>query len=97
MNKNNEVKYNTSDNGPITKETFEAYNDSKKIDLGWFGKCFGSAEHAPTSICGILIIFLLIVSSLLILFNQQIAMEYTKSVVLPLITLALGYLFGKNR
>ena len=66
------------------------------IEVGWLGKVFGTSAHAPTNISG-LILFLFFASIILVLFLEirMEAIEYLK-LVLPVITLALGYLFGKS-
>jgi uncharacterized membrane protein HdeD (DUF308 family) len=74
--------------------------ESKKLDLesGWLGKFFGAPTHSPINIAGLLILSL-IVSGIVITFlpypTALSANEYWTK-ILPLITLALGYLFGKK-
>ena len=71
---------------------------SKQMDLdsGWLGRCFGSGNNAPTNIAGALVIFLLL-SGIAVLFLQSAIppLEYWK-IIAPLLTLVLGYLFGKK-
>jgi hypothetical protein len=72
--------------------------ESKKMDLeaGCIGKFFGSKVNAPTNIAGIFIMFLLFSGISVLFFNTTIqAGEYWK-IIVPLLTLALGYLFGKG-
>jgi len=87
-----DIKYNTD---PKHAETLL---QTHKMDLeaGTLGKFFGSPQRAASSIAWVMI-FLLICSGILTLFfNCAIsAAEYWK-IIAPLITLALGYLFGRN-
>ena len=72
--------------------------ESKKMDLeaGWVGKCFGSKSIAPINIAGIFVMFLVISGIAVLFFDSSIqASEYWK-IIGPLLTLALGYLFGKS-
>jgi hypothetical protein len=66
------------------------------LEAGWLGKVFGSAANAPTNIAGF-ILFLFFISIIVVLFLEirMEAVEYVK-LVLPVITLVLGYLFGKS-
>lgn len=67
-----------------------------ELEAGWLGKFLGSPQRAASSIAWVMI-FLLICSGILTLFfNCAInASEYWK-IIAPLITLALGYLFGRK-
>ena len=71
---------------------------SKEMDLqaGWLGRCFGSSGNAPLNIAGLLVA-LLLVSGIIVLFVESVfpAKESWDTIV-PLLTLALGYLFGKS-
>lgn len=58
------------------------------IDVGILGKFFGNSSNAPTNIAGITILALLIATP----FVNDLKWEQS----FPVITLALGYLFGKN-
>jgi uncharacterized membrane protein HdeD (DUF308 family) len=64
---------------------------------GLLGKLFGNSENAPTNIAG-LVMMLLVFSGIAMLFTTGTSMtasEYWK-IILPVITLIIGYLFGKN-
>jgi hypothetical protein len=90
MTENLTYKQPTTDN--------EYFLESKKMDLeaGWAGKCFGSKSIAPINIAGIFVMFLVISGIAVLFFNSSIqASEYWK-IIAPLLTLALGYLFGKS-
>ena len=58
------------------------------VDIGLLGKLFGNASNAPTNIAGTTIFALLIAT----LFVTDLKWEQSS----PVITLALGYLFGKK-
>lgn len=72
--------------------------ESKKLDLdaGLLGKCFGSKHNAPIYIAG-LFVMVLVVSGITVLFTSSAipAGEYWK-IIAPLMTMALGYIFGKS-
>ena len=71
---------------------------SKEMDLeaGWLGRFFGSGETAPLNIAGLLIL-LLGGSGVAVLFLQSAipAGEYWK-IIVPLLSLVMGYVFGKS-
>ena len=86
------LKYNENPNAA------EVLLQSKKMDLesGYLGKFFGAPTHSPLNIAGLLI-FILIIPSIVLLFTHTIkeSLDYLV-IILPIVTLALGYLFGKN-
>lgn len=71
---------------------------SKQMDLeaGWLGRCFGSGRNAPMNIAG-LFVLLLAGSGIIVLFVTSAipAAEYWK-IIVPLLTLVMGYVFGKG-
>jgi len=67
-----------------------------KLEAGVVGGFFGSTQRAASSIAWIMI-FLLVCSGILILFvNIPIQISEYWKITSPLITLALGYLFGRQ-
>lgn len=72
--------------------------EAKKLDLdaGLLGKCFGSKANAPSNIAGCLLV-VLITSGVAVLFvtSNIPPSEYWKMIT-PLITMSLGYIFGKS-
>lgn len=72
--------------------------ESKKLDLdaGILGKCFGSKSNAPSNIAGFFLV-IMTVSGIAVLFISSAipAGEYWK-IITPLITMSLGYIFGKS-
>lgn len=75
----------------------------KNKDLGWLGICFGGRELVSLNISGLLIIVLIIggvvLSCLVYDKEKQNFDNITKvwSVITPIITLSLGYLFGNKQ
>ena len=71
---------------------------SKEMDLeaGWLGRCFGTSKNAPLNIAG-LVVILLVGAGLAVLFLQSAipAADYWK-IAVPLITLVMGFIFGKG-
>jgi hypothetical protein len=71
---------------------------SKEMDLeaGWLGKCFGGRSNAPLNIAGLLVV-LLVGSGVSVLFFESAISppEYWK-IIIPLLTLVMGYMFGKS-
>jgi hypothetical protein len=68
------------------------------VEVGWLGKIFGSSANAPTNIAGFVVCLLtvtIIVAGLLLVPSPIPGMDFL-NVVIPIITLALGYLFGKS-
>lgn len=64
------------------------------LDAGWLGKIFGGSENAPTNISGMVIGLLIAAGVCTIFVNAKMEpVEYWTKVT-PMITLALGYLFG---
>lgn len=68
------------------------FSESKKVCLnpGLLGHIFGSAEYAPTNISGMTLIFVLVICAIV---NS---MQLWQTIV-PIITVILGYMFGKNQ
>lgn len=69
--------------------------------LGWLGKFFGAAENAAVSISGLIIIgiliFLILSGFVGILCDGKIEkVEKFWNLSIPIITLSLGYIFGKK-
>jgi hypothetical protein len=68
------------------------------VEVGFLGKFFGTSTNAPTNIAGFVVCLLtltIIVAGLLLVPSPIPGMDFL-NVVVPIITLALGYLFGKS-
>lgn len=85
----------------------DATIEENKLDkeLGRLGKFFGSGESVRLNITGLLIIILILTGILytitILCFNLSnntyaISISNFWSIITPIITLALGYLFGKK-
>ena len=77
--------------------------DEKRLDAGWLGKFFGAGVSAPTNIAGSAVLGGLAIGavvSAVLLYNSSgdtaNATEIWKYMT-PIITGALGYLFGKGQ
>jgi hypothetical protein len=70
--------------------------EGKKIEAGLIGKYFGTGDNAKINITAISVL-LLIISAIFFSFFFKLpeAIEYWKT-ILPLVTLGLGYIWGKN-
>lgn len=86
----------------MQKQQHDHENGLKDKDLGWLGKFFGgeklSSKNITAFVCGILLIGV-IVFSIIIYHNDKSNTSFICQLwdyVLPIITLSLGYLFGKN-
>jgi len=73
-------------------------NDLKKlkIDVGFVGQLIGSKPSAPSNIAAIFILLLLIPGIVDLFCKSQLEPERYWAIISPLLTLALGYIFGKN-
>jgi hypothetical protein len=86
------LKYNKQ---PVSDSTFLR---AKEMDLesGWLGKLFGNKANAPSNIAGVIVV-LLVISGLFVTFSEaRIQPKEYWSIITSIITLILGYLFGKK-
>lgn len=67
-----------------------------KLEAGWLGGFFGKGEAQKNNI--VVFICLLVIASGLFfsISDSASALDFWKSIVLPILTAALGYLFGKK-
>lgn len=69
--------------------------EHKRLEAGVIGKLLGTGENAPVNIAGFTIgaftLFLIITWG----FDRS-SFSTNAGVILPIISLALGYIFGKN-
>ena len=86
------IKYNEDPKGT------ELLIKSKAMDLesGLLGKIFGAPTHSPANIAGLAIILLLVPGIILLFVQGSTSASDYWTLILPIITLALGYIFGKN-
>ena len=77
---------------------------AKKMELesGWLGKFFGNRANAPSNVSGLVLILLLLWGMVMILlpYEDPNALSVTPKeyweIIVPLVTLILGYMFGKR-
>jgi hypothetical protein len=71
---------------------------SKAMDLesGWLGKVFGNRVNAPTNIAGFTAICLILSGIGMVAFTGWDKSSEFWKVISPLLTLVLGFVFGKN-
>lgn len=87
------------DVGEITKLQVQtqAQHALLKQELGYIGKIFGSRQNAPSSIAGICVIFALFaLIGLLIWGSDGQRTSQGITIFAGLVTLAMGYLFGRS-
>lgn len=83
------------------KQELDHEKDILKCKLGFVGKTFGNTEHASKNITAAICILLTLgvsIISCIVYFSTQdlIFIEKMWEGLFPIITLSLGYLFGKN-
>lgn len=78
------------------QDTFVLSSKKMDLDAGWLGRLFGASNNAPLNIAGLMVL-LLVGSGVVVLFLQSAipAGEYWK-IIVPLLTLVMGYVFGKG-
>ena len=86
----------------MQKQQHEHENGLKDKDLGWLGKIFGGDSIASKNItgfvCGILLLGVFVFSIIIYCKDKENTSFISELLqyILPIITLSLGYLFGKN-
>ena len=68
----------------------------KSMDLGWIGKFIGSGDQARFSITLIIMIILLFIGTLNTFIDSDISAENLWALIVPILTLGLGYIFGQT-
>lgn len=73
----------------------------KEKDLGWIGSFFGSSENSSKNIAAmicLILLFAVIIMSFVVYFLEKDTDFISKlwQIVMPVITLSLGYIFGKR-
>lgn len=85
----------------MQERQFEHENSIKDKDLGWLGKFWGAGDNSSRNIAAIVCFLLILgasVASITIYCSTQDSSLIAKiwGYVTPIITLALGYIFGKK-
>lgn len=80
------------------KEEGKQKKEKRKDDIGILGSFFGSSKNAPVNISGALILFLLLFIAFCTVYfsNDFDKLKVILNVSFPIITLALGYIFGRT-
>lgn len=80
-----------------SSEGFTERLEEKRLDAGWLGKLFGSSKYAPFNIAGIVLILIVVIGAYCLYAppEKTSALEVWK-VLAPIITMILGYLFGRR-
>ncbi|MCR4828268.1 MAG: hypothetical protein K5864_02280 [Bacteroidales bacterium] len=96
----------TSVNKKIIDSNLESQKiskEEKKESRGLLGRVWGAREHSSNNIAGLLIFLLVFIATgytVFMLFHEPVSTHGQVidfwGIITPLITLALGYIFGKN-
>ncbi len=86
----------------VEKQRIE--KEAKKEERGWLGKLWGSIEHSSNNIAGLFILLLFLIGLLYTIWmlcintceNHKKILEFW-AMLSPLMTLALGYIFGRGQ
>ena len=104
MNDNKQIEdsnsylYDKKDFLEEKKEEGKQQREKRQDNIGKLGTWFGSSKNAPINISGILTLSLISFAILFTVFSKEF--ENAKIIwviVTPIITLALGYIFGKQQ
>jgi hypothetical protein len=95
---------NTQFNEQINNRTLESQNqfelDKKKIEQGWVGKIWGGTSNNKINIAALIILIAMlfaIIYSFIVKENAPFSAKDCWTTVAPIITLALGYIFGDKK
>jgi hypothetical protein len=80
---------------PTTDPKFLLQTKKMSLEAGWLGRVVGSAKNAPTNITFLVVALVLIAGLGVALLSPQDRLEFWK-IILPVLTLALGYVFGQK-
>lgn len=70
--------------------------EEKRMDLGVVGRFIGSGDQARFAITLIVIIFLLLIACAVTFLETPVNAEEFWDLVVPIVTLGLGYIFGQR-
>jgi hypothetical protein len=84
----------------VAEDVPERYYDIEQrrmaLEAGLLGRLFGSSANAPIYIAGIVIFLFSIISIVVLFVDTKVPAADFLQIGIPLISLALGYLFGKS-
>jgi hypothetical protein len=99
----NQINHNLPKDKVLAKQVIENQNEIEKIKLerGWLGGIWGNSDKIPNNLAALSIIILLATGifytyCVLGLPTEKISLPIKDfwAIIAPLITLAIGYLFG---
>lgn len=92
MNIDSDIRFNAQSD----KHSFILRSKKMDLEAGWLGQYFGTGKNAPLNIAGLLVL-LLVGSGIAVLFlPSTIPADKYWNIIVPLLTLVLGYIFGKG-
>lgn len=65
------------------------------LDAGWIGRVVGNTRNAPNNIAFVVVMLILVAGLVVTFAYPQDRVEFWK-IILPIVTLTLGYLFGRS-
>ena len=77
------------------KLALDAETTKMKLEGGWLGRIAGSPKNAPNNIAFLIVTLLLVAGIVVNFVYPHDRVEFWK-IILPIFTLTLGYLFGRN-
>ena len=69
---------------------------SKRLDAGLLGKWFGGPKNSPPNIAGFVAILLITAGIVTLFLDTDITSEKFWEIIVPILSMILGYLFGKK-
>jgi hypothetical protein len=67
-----------------------------ELTAGWLGRIFGAAKNAPLNIAGLVAVLLVATGIALLFFAGSMTASDFWKISTPMITLILGYIFGRK-
>lgn len=85
----------------IQERQFAHENSLKEKELGWMGKFFGSGDNSSRNIAAFVSVLLLLGASVVSVViyaceRDNVLISKIWGLVIPVLTLSLGYIFGKE-
>src|SRR4051812_49100992 len=68
-----------------------------RLSMALLGRIFGAGSNAATNIAGFVVVVFVVVSVVVLFVEAKVAPLEVLKALLPMVTLALGYLFGSKR
>ena len=66
------------------------------LEAGLIGKLFGTEKNAPINIVGVVAVLLLISGIYTLVYPTKISTLDFWNIIIPAVTMILGFIFGKN-